>query len=140
MKHNVSCVCQFIFLSIVGCYLGDKAAQFGYRGKSLFSSFVHKCAKAFLLCLLSQFKNVDFDKSEHMTAEFRQMNPLHQVPVLDDGNGFFITDSHAIISYLATNTNLSSTDPRILARINQLLYFDFEVFRVMGDVGVSSNL
>lgn len=63
------------------------------------------------------------------------MNPLHQVPVLDD-DGFYITDSHAIIAYLAANSNLTSPDPRIIARINQLLYFDFDLFRVMGEVGV----
>lgn len=85
-----------------------------------------------------KLKNVDFDKSEHRSAEFRRMNPLHQVPTLDD-NGLYITDSHAIISYLATNSNLTSKDSRILARINQLLFFDFELFRVMGEVGVSSK-
>lgn len=83
-----------------------------------------------------QLKNVDFDKSEHRSPEFFQMNPLHQVPTLDD-DGFYITDSHAIITYLAANTALTSPDQRILARINQLLYFDFELFRVMGEVGVS---
>lgn len=85
-----------------------------------------------------QFKNVDFDKNEHRSKEFFRINPLHQVPTLDD-NGFFITDSHAIISYLAANTNLTSPDPRILARINQILFFDFELFRVIGEVGVSSS-
>lgn len=85
-----------------------------------------------------QLKNVDFDKNEHRSKEFFQMNPLHQVPTLDD-NGFYITDSHAIITYLAANTALTSPDSRILARINQLLYFDFELFRVMGEVGVSSE-
>lgn len=66
------------------------------------------------------------------------MNPLHQVPLMDD-NGFYITDSHAIISYLAANTSLTSPDARILARINQILFFDFELFRVIGEVGVSSK-
>lgn len=86
-----------------------------------------------------QLKNIDFDKNEHMSPEYMEMNPLHQVPTLDD-NGFYITDSHAIISYLATNSNLTSTDPRVLARINQLLCFDFELFRVMGEVGVRSKI
>lgn len=85
--------------------------------------------------MLFQFRDVDFDKSEHRSKEFFLMNPLHQVPTLDD-NGFYIGDSHAIISYLAANSNLTSTDPRILARINQILFFDFELFRVIGEVGV----
>lgn len=85
-----------------------------------------------------QLRNIDFDKSEHMSPEFKIMNPLHQVPTLDD-NGFYIADSHAIISYLAANSKLTSSDPRVLARINQLQFFDFELFRVMGDVGVSAR-
>lgn len=84
-----------------------------------------------------QLKNIDFDKNEHLSPEYMAMNPLHQVPTLDD-NGFYITDSHAIIAYLATNSNLTSTDPRVLARINQLMCFDFELFRVMGEVGVNN--
>ncbi|CRK97500.1 CLUMA_CG010889, isoform A [Clunio marinus] len=82
-----------------------------------------------------QLKDVDFDKSEHMSPEFRKMNPLHQVPTLDD-NGFFISDSHAIISYMAAGSHLTSTDSRLLARINEMLCFDFELFRVMGEVGI----
>lgn len=81
-------------------------------------------------------KNIDFDKNEHRTPEFFLLNPLHQVPTLND-KGFLVTDSHAIISYLATNSFLTSTDARLLARINQLLFFDFELFRVMGEVCVS---
>lgn len=60
------------------------------------------------------------------------------MPTLDD-NGFLVTDSHAIISYLAAGSTLTSPDARLAARINQLLFFDFELFRVMGEVGVSSN-
>lgn len=84
----------------------------------------------------SQLKNLDFDKNEHRSREFFQINPLHQVPTLDD-NGFLVTDSHAIISYLARNSSLYSPDARIQARINQMLFFDFDLFRVMGEVGVS---
>lgn len=91
-----------------------------------------------IFSLLFQLRNVDFDKNEHRTPQFFLMNPLHQVPTLND-NGFLVTDSHAIISYLAANSSLMSTDPRLLARINQLLFFDFELFRVMGEVGVSSR-
>jgi glutathione S-transferase len=79
------------------------------------------------------------DKNEHRSTNFRQMNPLHQVPTLDD-NGFFLTDSHAIISYLATNSNLMSNDRRLQARINQLLFFDFELFKIFCEIGVSFSI
>lgn len=58
-----------------------------------------------------------------------------QVPTLDD-KGFIIADSHAIIQYLTTGSNLTSLDPHVLARINQAMYFDFELFRVMGEICV----
>lgn len=67
------------------------------------------------------------------------MNPLHQVPTLDD-NGFFVTDSHAILTYLASNTHLISTDRRLQARINQILFFDFELFKIFCEIGVSIDL
>ena len=54
-----------------------------------------------------------------------------------DDKGFIIGDSHAIIQYLATGSNLTSLDPHVLARINQAMYFDTELFRVMGEIGVS---
>lgn len=95
------------------------------------------CCYIILIFPIIQLKDVDFDKNEHKSPEFFLLNPLHQVPTLDD-NGFYVTDSHAIIAYLATDSKLTSPDPRVLARINQLMFFDFELFRVMGEVGVSS--
>jgi glutathione S-transferase len=76
------------------------------------------------------------DKNEHRSAAFRRMNPLHQVPTLDH-DSFFLTDSHAIVSYLAANSNLLSNDRRLQARINQLLFFDFELFKIFCEIGVS---
>ncbi|XP_070499906.1 glutathione S-transferase 1-like [Chironomus tepperi] len=82
------------------------------------------------------YRPIDLEKNEHLTPEFLALNPLHQVPTLDD-KGFIIGDSHAIIQYLATGSNLTSLDPHVLARINQAMYFDFELFRVMGEIGHS---
>jgi glutathione S-transferase len=83
-----------------------------------------------------QLKLIDLEGNEHLTREFLAINPLHQVPTLDD-NGFYVADSHAIIQYLAAGTTLTSIDPHVLARINQAMFFDFELFRVMGEIGVS---
>lgn len=56
-----------------------------------------------------------------------QLNPLHTIPVLDDG-GKIIRDSHAIIPYLADkygkNDSLYPKDHYRRAIINQKLHFD----------------
>lgn len=41
-----------------------------------------------------------FPGQAHQDARFRDINPLAQVPVLED-NGFIVRDSHAILVYLA---------------------------------------
>lgn len=117
----------------LGRYHGDKAAQLGCRGINIrVSSFTH-----LQLSFFPKLRYIDFDKREHRSPEFFRLNPLHQVPTLDD-NGFVINDSHAIISYFAGGTPLTSPDHRVLARINQILFYDFELFRVLGEVFVSS--
>lgn len=53
-----------------------------------------------LLGLEYQLKSVDLANGQHKTAEFLQLNPLGQVPVLED-QGQILTDSNAILVYLA---------------------------------------
>lgn len=45
--------------------------------------------------------SVALRKGEHRTAEFSKLNPMQKVPVLVD-NGFVLTESDAILKYLAT--------------------------------------
>lgn len=84
-----------------------------------------------------QLKNIDLENNEHLTPQFLAINKQHQVPTLVDADGFVVTDSHAIIQYLASNTNLVSSDPHVAARIDQIMFFDFELFRVISEIGVS---
>lgn len=84
-------------------------------------------------------KNIDLESNEHLTPQFLAINKQHQVPTLEDADGFVVTDSHAIIQYLAANTSLTSTDAHVVARINQVMFFDFELFRVISEIGVGCN-
>lgn len=45
--------------------------------------------------------DLDVNKSEQKITEFIKINPFEQVPIIDD-NGIFLSDSNAIIIYLAT--------------------------------------
>ena len=54
-----------------------------------------------LTALPHQLIDVDLMKAAHKLPEFLKMNPFGQVPVIDDG-GTIVSDSNAILVYLAT--------------------------------------
>jgi glutathione S-transferase len=61
-----------------------------------------------------------FPGLEHRDPAFRAINPLGQLPVLDD-DGFVVRDAQAILVYLTTKNDASGTwferdDPQTLAR------------------------
>jgi glutathione S-transferase len=72
-----------------------------------------------------EVKILDFQKGEHMTEEFLQINPQHCVPTLDD-NGFILWESRAILSYLIETRapHLIPSSPKEKAIINQRLYHE----------------
>ncbi|XP_037957003.1 glutathione S-transferase E14 isoform X1 [Teleopsis dalmanni] len=47
-----------------------------------------------------EYKFVDLFKGEQFQNEFMQLNPVHTVPVLVNGDDVVLTDSHAILIYL----------------------------------------
>ncbi|KAG7480895.1 hypothetical protein MATL_G00061140 [Megalops atlanticus] len=49
-------------------------------------------------------KTVALRKGENKTPDFTKLNPMQKVPVMVD-NGFVLTESDAILKYLATNYN-----------------------------------
>lgn len=74
-----------------------------------------------------ELRPVDMMNGEHMTPEFLEMNPSHQVPFLKDGD-FIINESRAIAQYLVESrvpeSNVLGRLAKKRAKINQLLYFD----------------
>ncbi|KAJ8732162.1 hypothetical protein PYW08_014892 [Mythimna loreyi] len=78
--------------------------------------------------------NVPFEKiivnlvaNEHKTPEYLKKNPLHSVPVMEDGD-FILHDSHAILAYLADvygkDDSWYPKEVKKRALVNQKLFFD----------------
>ena len=68
------------------------------------------------------YQLVDLFTGAQYQPAFEAVNPCHQVPVLDD-DGFRLTESSAILKYLAERKDLASypADARQRARINERL-------------------
>lgn len=88
-----------------------------------------------VLDLSFEYKEVDVVAREHLQPEFLKKNPLHTVPLLEDGD-HFITDSHVICTYLVqkygseVKQNLYPKDLLERSLIDQRLYFDLGVLFV----------
>lgn len=68
---------------------------------------------------------------EQMTPEFTKLNPNNKIPVLVD-NGFVLTESGAILLYLAETTGkLLPTDAKSRARLIESLMFQMASFGPM---------
>ena len=68
---------------------------------------------------------VDLGKGEQRAPSFLRMNPNGRVPVLED-EGFFLTESHAIMQHLAESTpgqKIYPTEPRARADVNRWLFW-----------------
>ncbi len=79
-------------------------------------------------------KMIDLMKGEHYGPEFTAINPNRMVPVLDDGD-FRLTESQAILQYLAAKTNAPEypTDLKKRARVDELMtWFNTQFYRDYG--------
>ena len=68
-------------------------------------------------------RHVDLEKAEHLSPQYRAINPNHQVPTLIDGD-LKIHESNAILRYLCAKHQLTSWYPDDLthrARVDQWL-------------------
>ncbi len=85
------------------------------------------CYKVRLLCALAgipiELYGTDFMGGEHKIPKFLAMNPLGEVPILDD-NGYILRDSQAILVYIASKYAGEAwlpKDPAHAAKIMQWL-------------------
>ncbi len=67
---------------------------------------------------------LDITKGASRTPEFLQKNPNGKIPVLELEDGRCLSESHAILWYLADDTELVPADRWQRAKINQWLCFE----------------
>lgn len=89
-----------------------------------------------------EVKLVNMASGEHLKPDFLKISPLHQLPVLVDGD-FVLTESRAILAYLVNKFKPGSllypTDPKVRAVVDQRLYYDATVvYASVGQIVVRS--
>ncbi len=67
---------------------------------------------------------IDILQGESRTAEFLAMNPVGKTPVLEIQPGQYLSESNAIIYYLADGTDFLPIDRRERAQVMQWLFFE----------------
>jgi glutathione S-transferase len=82
----------------------------------------------------AEIVKVDLFQGEHKKPEYAQINPNQCVPTLDD-DGFLLTESSAILKYLAEKTRspLYPQDLKARARVNEVMdWFNTHFYRDLG--------
>ena len=80
-----------------------------------------------LLCHLNQpfqLHSIDIMKGESRTARFLAINPKGKIPVLQLEDGSFLSESNAIIFFLAEGSQYLPDQRRLRADILQWLFFE----------------
>jgi glutathione S-transferase len=95
------------------------------------------CYKARLLLALlgTEYERVPIDilAGDTLTEEYGRLNPVRETPVLELDDGAVVTQSNAVLWYLAEGTPLEPGDRLGRAHVAQWLAFEQE--RVMGGIG-----
>lgn len=86
------------------------------------------CYKLKLLMSLLDIEHewivVDVLSGETQSDDFAKMNPNKKIPVLSLGKGKYLTESNAILNYLAEGTPYLPTDPYQRALVLQWMFFE----------------
>lgn len=86
------------------------------------------CYKVQLLCELLNLPyawiEVDILQGDTHSTEFLQKNPAGKIPVVELATGEVLSESNAIINYLAANSGFYPSDALSQARIQQWQFFE----------------
>lgn len=86
------------------------------------------CYKIALTCALLdiayEWIPVDLLAGETRSRDFLRLNPAGRIPVLELDDGRVLSESNAIINYLASGSNLLPVEPFELARVQQWQFFE----------------
>ncbi|MGS2721355.1 glutathione S-transferase family protein [Paraglaciecola aestuariivivens] len=86
------------------------------------------CYKVKLVCALLgieyEWQDVDILSGEASNIAFLAKNPNGKIPVLELADGRCLSESNAIINYLAAGSSLLPNQPFVLAKIQQWQFFE----------------
>lgn len=86
------------------------------------------CYKIKLLCALlgieHEWVHVDILAGDTAKAEFLQKNPSGKIPLLELADGRCLSESNAILNFLAAGSTLLPTDNFALAKVQQWQFFE----------------
>ena len=90
--------------------------------------FSGNCYKLKLACAILSIPHewvaIDILKRETLTENFLSMNPAGKIPVLETEDGDYLTESNAILYYLARDTHLWPSDKVAQTRVLQWQFFE----------------
>ncbi len=86
------------------------------------------CYKIKLLCSLLEIEHewvhIDIIAGDTSNTEFLEKNPNGKIPLLELGSGKYLSESNAILNYLAAGSELLPTDTFELAKVQQWQFFE----------------
>lgn len=86
------------------------------------------CYKVKLLCSLlgieHEWVHVNILAGESLTEAFIAKNPTGKIPLLELDDGRFLSESNAILNYLAYDTELMPTEAFQIAKVQQWQFFE----------------
>jgi len=77
-----------------------------------------------LLGIKHEWIHIDIKKDESHTKEFLKMNPLGKIPVLEIKKDCYLSESNAILSYLAQGTTFFPENPYKRSKVLQWQFFE----------------
>ena len=86
------------------------------------------CYKVKLICALldidSEWVEVDILAGETKKPEFLEKNPNGKIPLLELSDGRYLSESNAILNFLAAGSKLLPQNPFDLAKVQQWQFFE----------------